>query len=90
MVGSRRIDEIQHAVVNPQVVGEGVAAEVHDGGDRAFLYVDTHESVEAVVDEEGVELFPSLVNQHILFPAAVGHHLAVPFADFVEGEGIAL
>ena len=33
----RRVDEIQNPVVNAEVLREGVAAEVHHGGDGASL-----------------------------------------------------
>ena len=74
--------------MNPHVLRERVAAEVHDGGDGACLQVDAFEGVDAVVDEEGVELLPRRVMQHLLFPAAVRLHFAVPFAVFVESQGI--
>ena len=33
----RRVDEIQNPVVNAEVLREGIAAEVHHGGDGAGL-----------------------------------------------------
>ncbi len=40
VVNPRRVDEIQHPVVNSQILREGVAAEVHHGGGSASLQVD--------------------------------------------------
>ena len=90
MVDARRINEIQNAVVNPHILSKRIAAEVQNGGGRSSFQVDALQGIDAIVDEEGVEFLPCCVIQHFLFPAAVGHHLAIPFAVFVEGEGIAL
>ena len=90
MIESRRINEIQHPIMNPHVLREGIAAEVHDGGGGAGLQVDALQGIDAVVDEKSVELFPCIVHQHLLLPATVGLHLAVPFAVFVEGERVTL
>ena len=90
MVDARRINKIQNAVVNPHILSKGIATEVHHGGGRSGFQVDALQGVDAIVDEKGVEFLPSCVIQHFLFPAAVEFHLAVPFAVFVEGEGIAL
>ena len=90
MVDARGINEIQNAIVNPHILSKGIAAEVHDGGGRSSFQIDALQGVDAIVDEEGVEFLPCCVIQHFLFPAAVEFHLAVPFAVFVEGEGIVL
>ena len=84
-----RIEEIQRAIVNSYVLCKGIAAEVHYWGDCASPEVDPVQGAKAVVDENGVKLLSGNVGQYVLLPTAVGFHLAVPFAVFVEGEGIA-
>ena len=76
--------------MNPHIFRKGIAAEVHHGGGRSGFQVDVFQGIDAIVNEEGIELFPCCIIHHFLLPAAVGHHLAVPFAVFVEGEWITL
>ena len=90
VVHTRRINEIQNAVMNPHILSEGISAEVHHGGGRSGFQVDAFQGIDAIVDKEGVELLSGLVDQHFPLPAAVGFHFAVPFAVFVEGEGVTL
>ena len=84
------IEEIQRSVVDANHLGEGIAAEVHDGFDCAGLQVDVVQGAETVVDKDGVEFLTGGVDQDVLFPAAVRHHLASPVAVLVEGERVAI
>ena len=84
------IEEIQRSVVDANHLGEGIAAEVHDGFDCAGLQIDVVQGAETIVDEDGVEFLSGGIDQDVLFPAAVGYHLASPVTVFVEGERIAI
>lgn len=44
------IEEIQRAVIDAHHLGEGIAAEVHDGFEGAGLQVDVVQGAETVVD----------------------------------------
>ena len=84
------IEEIQRSVVDANHLGEGIAAEVHDGFDCAGLQIDVVQGAETIVDEDSVEFLAGGIDQDVLFPATVGYHLAFPVAVFVEGERIAI
>ena len=74
----------------PHVLCKGIAAEIHDGSDSTCFHVNALQGVDTIINEESVKLLSCQVKHHFLLPATVGFHFAIPFAIFVESEGVSL